>query len=90
MNDRFTYPAILTPEDSGGFVVSFLDIPEALTSGYCLEDAFAMAEDCLEEAIAGRIDDSEDIPRPSPITADVYAVTLPAQMALKKLKFTPP
>ena len=65
MEDRFTYPADLTPEEGGGFLVSFPDIPEALTSGSDLEEALAMAEDCLEEALAGRIDDGEDIPAPS-------------------------
>lgn len=83
MEDRFYYPVNLEPEEGGGFVVSFPDIPEALTSGDDLNDALAMAEDCLEEAIAGRIDDGEEVPEPSPVTAGCHAVTLPMQMALK-------
>jgi len=83
MEDRFTYPANLAPEEGGGLVVSFPDIPEALTSGSNLEEALAMAEDCLEEAIAGRIGDGEDIPAPSRLAPGSHAVTLPAQMALK-------
>lgn len=63
---RFVYPAILTPEDDGGFSVSFPDIPEALTGGDDLADALAQAVDCLEEALASRIADKETIPVPSP------------------------
>lgn len=82
MKDRFTYPAILT-QDEGEIVVSFPDLPEALTSGRDQPEALALAEDCLTEAIAGRIDDDEEIPRPSKVAAPALAVILPAQMALK-------
>lgn len=83
MEDRFNYPVILEPEADGGYVVSFPDIPEALTSGANRKEALAMAVDCLAEAIAGRIDDSEDIPMPSKVAAKGLAVALPVQMALK-------
>ncbi len=35
------YPVTLTPAVEGGFVVSFPDIPEALTQGNTRHDAFA-------------------------------------------------
>ena len=82
MKDRFTFPAILVPEEGGGFVVSFPDFPEALTSGGDLEEALALAEDCLAEAVAGRIDDGEEIPVPSESGAD-HSIVLPAHIALK-------
>ena len=32
--DQFVYPAILTPDvQDGGFVVTFVDVPEAITQG---------------------------------------------------------
>ena len=80
--DRFIFPAILVPEEGGGFVVSFPDFPEALTSGGDLEEALALAEDCLAEAVAGRIDDGEEIPVPSESVA-AHTVVLPAHIALK-------
>ena len=30
---RYAYPCVLTPEKSGGYSVSFPDVPEALTCG---------------------------------------------------------
>lgn len=61
----FVYPALLTPdEDDGGFVVTFRDLPEAITQGDSVEEALLQARDCLEEAFANRI--AMDIPIPDP------------------------
>ena len=60
---RFVYPALLTTDEKdGGFVVTFRDLPEAITQGNSLEEALNEAADCLEEAIALRIDDKLEIP----------------------------
>lgn len=62
----FSYPAALTPDqDDGGFVVTFRDLPEAITQGENTKDALAEAADALEEAIAGRVRRSDEIPAPS-------------------------
>lgn len=80
----FVYPATLTPDaDDGGFVVTFIDVSEAITQGEDVEDALREAADCLEEAIANRIVTSVSIPKPSPVKKGRYAVTLPAQTATK-------
>ncbi|MFQ5693477.1 MAG: type II toxin-antitoxin system HicB family antitoxin [Nitrospinota bacterium] len=79
----FTYPATLTPEEEGGFVVTFADFSEAITQGDDEADALAEAADCLEEAVAGRIAHGEPIPDPSPGGKGAHAVALPAQMAAK-------
>ena len=45
----FVYPAMLTPdEQDGGFVVTFPDVPEAITQGEDVSDALQQAADCLE------------------------------------------
>lgn len=81
---HFVYPAILTPdEQDGGFVVTFPDVPEAITQGDDVSDALQQAADCLEEAIAGRIRRHECIPEASPVGPDHYTVPLPAQTAAK-------
>lgn len=55
----FTYAVKLTPDKSeGGYVVAFRDLPEAITQADTIDEALAEAADCLEEAIAGRIEDS--------------------------------
>ena len=81
---EFIYPAILTAdEDEGGFVVRFLDLPEAITQGENVEDAVGEASDCLDEAIANRMVMGLPIPKPSRIEKGQYAVPLPAQTAAK-------
>jgi antitoxin HicB len=45
--------------------VRFPDLPEALTGGADLQDTLLQAEDCLAEAIAGRIARGDTIPTPS-------------------------
>lgn len=79
----FTYPAMLTPDEEGGFVVTFRDLPEAITQGDTLDEALMEAADCLEEAIAGRIVDGMDIPVPSSKGTDELLVAVPVQMAMK-------
>ena len=62
----FTYTLKLTSgKDDGGYVVTCCDFPEAITQGDTREKALAEAADCLEEAIAARIDDGRNIPSPS-------------------------
>jgi antitoxin HicB len=82
--DQFVYPAMLTPDpQDGGFVVTFVDVPEAITQGDDVPEALQQAADCLEEAIAGRIRRRDTIPEPSPVRAGQYAVVVPAQTAAK-------
>ena len=54
----FVYPAKFERGDkSGVLVITFRDIPEAITQGKGEKDALWQAADCLEEAITGRIAD---------------------------------
>ena len=79
---NFVYPAILTPdEQDGGFVVTFPDVPEAITQGEDVTDALQQAADCLEEAIAGRIRRGACLPEASPVGPGHYPIPLPAQTA---------
>ena len=82
--DQFVYPATLTPDpQDGGFVVTFVDVPEAITQGDDVPEALHQAADCLEEAMVGRIRRRDDIPEASPVRAGQYAVALPAHTAAK-------
>ena len=80
---KFVYPARFQRTGPEEVVVSFRDIPECLTSGVDEADALLEAQDALEEAVAGRIDDSEPIPDPSPLLPGERAVAVPAEMAAK-------
>ncbi len=84
MQHDFAYQATLTPDEvDGGFVVTFQDIPEAITQGEDVADALAQAADALEEAIAGRIRRGVEIPPPLTTGKDQHVVPVPALTAAK-------
>lgn len=81
---KFNFPARFTRDRTeGGFIISFRDIPEAITEAETIEDCFVEAADCLEEAIAGRIDDGLDIPKPSNPRRSEHLISVPAHTAIK-------
>jgi antitoxin HicB len=79
----YVYAARLEPQADGSFVVSFPDLPEALTDGLGAAEALAHASDCLSEALAGRINNGEDIPAPSTAAAGLRLVAPEPTVALK-------
>lgn len=84
MHRDFTYPVDLTPDaDDGGFVVTFPDVPEAITQGDDVPGALAEAADALEEAIAGRIRSGDEIPTPRAPADGQSVVPVPALTAAK-------
>lgn len=69
------YPVNLQP-DSGGYVVSFPDIPEALTQGDTREEALSMAQDALITAFEFYFEDNQAIPMPGEVSGDFVEVPL--------------
>lgn len=67
---RFTYPVELeddeTAPERGALLVTFPDLSEAITSGTNRGAALSNAVDCLETALAMRINRRKEIPVPSP------------------------
>jgi antitoxin HicB len=85
---RFSFPAAMIParrfaRGERGYVVRFRDLPEAITQGDSLADALIQSIDCLDEAIAARIANEEDIPTPSRVAKGERMIALPAQMSAK-------
>ena len=62
---RMAWPVTLEKQPDGTVLVSFPDIPEALTEGATMRDALSEAEDCLIAALGGYINDRRDVPQPS-------------------------
>jgi len=62
---KLFYPAIFHKAEEGGYWISFPDIPECLTEGDTMEQAYEMAVDALGLAISSRYQQKEDIPTPS-------------------------
>ena len=78
------FPVTLTPDESdGGFVVTFRDIPEAITQGETVEDALVMAKDALETAMEFYFEDKRCIPAPSKPKRGQHTIELPASLSAK-------
>jgi antitoxin HicB len=60
----FGYHLELTPDDNGTFVVTSRDFPEVTTFGETKDDACRNAVGAIEEAIAARMHDRQDMPSP--------------------------
>ena len=78
------YPAKLTPEN-GGYVVTFRDIPEAITQGDTKEEAIAMAADALATAMEFYFEDRRLVPMPTEAQDGELGISLPASLTAKVL-----
>jgi antitoxin HicB len=78
----YTYAALFEPGDEGGLVVSFPDVPEAITQGDDQKDAAAMAEEALGLALLTY--PARGLPLPPPSVRDgLVPVTVDPQTAAK-------
>lgn len=78
---QLAYPVALQ-EHQDAVLVSFPDVPEALTEGVTRHEALEEAHDCLVAALGGYVQDGRDVPAPSPPDGRPV-VELPATIALK-------
>jgi len=60
----FDYPVILTP-DEGTLLVTFPDVPEAITFGMTADEAMLLAVDALETGLSFYVDARKSLPEPS-------------------------
>lgn len=79
----YAYPCQLTPDEEGGFVVTFRDVPEAATGGREHAEALAMAEDALATALVGYVHEEWEIPVPGGIEEGDVSVAVPSVVAAK-------
>jgi len=78
------YPAKIKP-DTTGWMVSFRDIPEALTGADTKEEAKIMAVDALLTAMDFYFEDHRAVPPPSVLINDEILISLPASVSAKVL-----
>lgn len=78
------YPATLTPI-TDGYMVTFRDIPEAITQGATLDEALNMAQDALLVAMEFYIEDNKLVPMPSPLQEGEYLISLAPSVWAKLL-----
>lgn len=79
------YPAHFELAEEGGFVVTFRDIPEAITQGDTEAEAVEMAEDVLVSAMDFYFDDKRPVPMPSAPQADERLISLLPSVSAKVL-----
>jgi antitoxin HicB len=79
------YPVNLKKAPDGGYVVTFPDIPEAITQGETIQDSLQRAQDALESAMEFYFEDRRRVPAPSKPTPRQHVVELPASLTAKVL-----
>lgn len=77
------FPAHLEPDAGGAFVVTFRDIPEAITQGATREEALERAQDALITAMDFYQEDGRLVPSPSAAVAGEELVELPMSVHVK-------
>jgi antitoxin HicB len=78
------YPAIFIP-DQIGFVVTFRDIPEAITQGDTEAEALDMAQDALISSMDFYFEDKRRVPMPSAPEPGERMISLPLSVTSKIL-----
>jgi antitoxin HicB len=82
----FNYPVTLTHDEvDGGFVVTFADIPEAISQGETVAEAMKAARAALETALDFYFDDKRAVPAPSKAAAGQAVIGLNASLSAKVL-----
>ncbi len=79
----YTYPVVLEPDDNETVMVSFPDVPGAVSFGDDEDEALMRAVDALETMFIATIGDRRDIPVPSRPRQRQRTVTLPPLAAAK-------
>ena len=88
MNKLF-YPAIFHVAEEGGFWITFPDLPECMTQGDSMQEAYEMAVDALGFALTSREQEKQEIPTASevnqiPVGKDEYCVIIEFDMLAYK------
>src|SRR5688572_15801680 len=76
------YPVSITRDDNDTFLVTFPDVPGAVTYGDTIEEALTRAPDALATVFDALIKDRREIPPPSHVVSK-YTVEVPALVTAK-------
>ena len=79
------FPALFAEDADGGYVVTFRDIPEAITQGDTLEEAREAAQDALVTAMDFYFDGNRRVPDASAAQANEELIELPISISAKIL-----
>lgn len=59
------YPARIAPQEGGGFLVQFVDLPDTFTEGDTLEEALFNACEVLSGMVSWHLDQGHALPAPT-------------------------
>ncbi|HUA97747.1 MAG TPA: type II toxin-antitoxin system HicB family antitoxin [Terracidiphilus sp.] len=79
------YPVRLEAAEEGGYIVTFPDIPEAVTQGEDIEDALMHGADALESALEFYFEKRRTVPAPSKPRRGQRTIELPVSVSAKVL-----
>lgn len=79
----YAFPCDLTPDDDKWLVVTFADVPEAVSGGRDRAEALRRASDALAVALAGYVHNGWEIPQPSALSVGQELVAVPSVVAAK-------
>ena len=79
----YAYPCEIASDEDGELVVTFPDVPEAITGGRDRAETLLLAADALSTALAGYVRGERDIPQPGTASPDQELVAVPAVMTAK-------
>ena len=82
---EYAYPCDMTPdvEEGYGFVVTFPDVPPAITGGDTWEESLFLADDAIIAALGIYIHRERDIPAPSCLQDGQILITVPPIQSAK-------
>ena len=84
----YAYPCDIAPDEDDELVVTFPDVPEAITGGRGRAEVLRLAADALSAALAGYVHDQRDIPQPSTASSDQEVIAVPAVITAKLALYT--
>jgi antitoxin HicB len=79
----YAYRAQFEPGSRRGIVVSFPDVPEAITQGRNMADARAMAEEALGLALLALLERGMTLPKARPRTRGLVEISIAPDLAAK-------
>ncbi|MDE2797362.1 MAG: type II toxin-antitoxin system HicB family antitoxin [Gemmatimonadota bacterium] len=87
---QYAYPCNLIPdrEEGEGFIVTFPDVPGAITGAQTREESLFLAEDALVAMLAVYVQQQREIPTPSPVADGQELVAVPPIAAAKLALYT--
>ena len=87
---RYAYPCLIERDIeeqqlSGreAYVITFRDVPEAISGGWSWAEALEVAQDCLDVALTFYSDEGHDLPPPSELRSGEVMISITPTVAAK-------